>query len=246
MLDDAFVVLVNWLRTCHSLLISLLVYILCTSTIILIWKYFKYVGLCCYVMLCGVIANIQVLYPTKYELMPFAVLLGTVVFSSTFLAVDIINKNYGEKSAKQSVLLSIVCNVFFMLNMILMLGHKPLSGLGLDEKADALSQIFVPQGRVILASYISFFSAQITEIALLKFMSKSVFLHNLSLFMSSVIVDNVVFTLFAFVLFGDGSFTTQNAIEVSISAIVVRIFCNLLNTLIYNAIKRYARLGKDI
>lgn len=127
-----------------------------------------------------------------------------------------------------------------------MLGHRPLSGLGLDEKADALSQIFVPQGRVILASYISFFSAQITEIALLKFMSKSVFLHNLSLFMSSVIVDNVVFTLFAFVLFGDGSFTTQNAIEVSISAIVVRIFCNLLNTLIYNATKRYARLGKDI
>ena len=127
-----------------------------------------------------------------------------------------------------------------------MLGHKPLQGLGLDDKVTALSQIFIPQGRIMFASYISFLSAQLTEIMLLKILGKTVFLHNLSLFISSILVDNIVFTLFAFVIFGNGSLMIQNAIDVSISAITTRLCCNLLNTFVYKIIKRYASLGKDI
>ena len=242
-----FMSLIGWLRTCPALFVSFLVYVFCTVTVILIYKYFKYVGLCCYIILCGIIANIQVLYPTKYELMSLPVLLGTVVFSSTFLAVDLANENYGDQIAKKSVLLSVICNLFFMLNMILMLGHKPLMMFGLDEKVEALTKIFVPQVRVIFASYISFLSAQSTEIMLLKFVKNNVFLHNVSLFISSILVDNIVFTLFAFVLFGDGSFTAQNVVEVSISAIITRLCCNLLNSIVYKlVIKRCAQLGKDI
>ncbi len=246
MVDDTFVTFIDWLRTYPPLFVSLLVYILCTISVALIDKYFNYAGLSCYVILCGIIANLQVLYPTKYALVPFPILLGTVVFSSTFLAVDIMNEKYGKQLATKSVLLSVVCNIFFMLNMILMLGHKPLQGLGLDDKVTALSHIFIPQGRIIFASYISFLSAQLTEIMLLKILGKTVFFHNLSLFISSVLIDNIVFTLFAFVILGNGNFTTQNAIYVSISAIAIRIFCNLLNTFIYRIIKRYASLGKDI
>ncbi len=232
MFDDAPVAFIELLRSSPVILVSLLVYVLCTSTILFLNKRFKHIGLCCYTVLCGVISNIQILYPTQYEFMPLAVLLGTVVFSSTFLATDITTRHYGEQNAKVTIYLSIVCNIFFVLNMLLMLGHKPLETISMNKYTDALSLIFIPQIRFTVASYISFCISQLSEILLLRALGKSVIGHNIALFTSAIIVDNIVFTLFAFVIFNDGSFTTQSALEISLSAIVTRLVCNFLNTLV--------------
>lgn len=234
MFDDAPVAFIKLLRSCPAILSSALVYLLCTSTILFLNKHFKYTGLCCYIVLCGVISNIQIMYPTKYEFMPLAVLLGTVVFSSTFLATDVSNKCYGAQKSKKIIYLSIICNIFFILNMILMLGHNPLKTIGMNKYIDALSLIFIPQVRFTVASYISFITSQLVEISLLRFLGKSVFGHNASLFISAILVDNFVFTLFAFIIFNDGSFSTQNAIEISLSAIVTRVVCNFFNSVTYH------------
>lgn len=238
MIDTLSIDIINWLRAYPDVSVSFLTYIFCTFFVLFINRYFKYIGLCCYIILCGIIANIQILYPVKYELLPFVVLLGTVVYSSTFFATDLMNKNYGQKTAKQAIRLALVCNLFFICNMLLMLGHRPLKNIGMDSSINALSIIFVPQVRFIVASYVSFYIAQLSELLLLKLWGESIISHNIILFISSILVDNLVFTCTAFVLFGDKSFSTQLALEISLSAVAVRLCCNLLNSLVYKFVIR--------
>ena len=102
----------------------------------------------------SVIGNIQVLYATSYEIINMPVLLGTVVFCSSFLACDIINVEYGQDKAKKAVYLTIFMDIFFLLSIILTLGHKPLHnnlfpGFGISETTlqhnmSAIQQIFIP------------------------------------------------------------------------------------------------------
>jgi uncharacterized integral membrane protein (TIGR00697 family) len=197
--------------------------------------------------LCSIIANIQVLIAVSYEFVDLPTFLGTIVFCSSFLACDMINEHYGEKKAKSAVYLSFFLQLFFMVAMIITLGHTPLDSSDypdfsisqdvLQKNINAISQIFIPFPRIFFASCIAYLASQLTEICLLNVIKE---LHckityclrqNTVLFVSNVIVDTIVFTCISFVLLSQKSLSLQDFVSICKTTIIVRIMCNFVNTL---------------
>ncbi len=242
MLDNLFLNFVTYLQYFPSIFISLVNFIICVIFILIIYKKFGYSGLCGYMILSSVIANIQVLYATSYELINMEVLLGTVIFCSSFLACDIVNLKYGEIKAKHMLYLTMFTDIFFLINIILTLGHKPIdyaqypefsiSKETIDNNIAAIKQIFLPVPRLLIASYISYFCSQLVEIKFLSFIRKTntILKHNTILFVSNVFLDTFIFTFLGMCIFAAEPLNFQDFWEISCSAILIRIICNFLNS----------------
>ena len=244
--DNIFIEFISQLRLLPSLLISLITLIFCLISIHIIRKKFGYAGLCAYMVLVSMIANIQVLYATSYELVNMPVLLGTIVFCSSFLACDIINIEYGDEKAKKAVILTIFMDVFFFISIIFTLGHKPLDHslypeFGISEETvagniTAIQQIFIPIPRLLIASYSAYLLSQLSEIWLFNLFRKLTFIgsqfikHNISLFLSNVCVDTLTFTGIGMCLLSSEPLSLWDFLLICFSAMGIRIICNFANT----------------
>lgn len=242
MLDNLFLNFVTYLHYFPSIFISLINFIICLTAILVIRKKFGYAGLCGYMILSSVIANIQVLYATSYEIINMEVLLGTVIFCSSFLACDIINLEYGQNKAKYAIYLTMFTDIFFLINIILTLGHKTIdytqcpefsiSKETMDNNISAIKQIFLPVPRLLTSSYASYFCSQLFEIKLLNFIRKSNTLlkHNIILFISNVLLDTFIFTTLSMCILSNEPLKLSDFWEISASAILIRIICNFFNS----------------
>lgn len=242
MLDNLFLNFVTNLQYFPNIFISLINFILCLIAIFVIRKKFGYAGLCAYIALSSVIANIQVLYATSYEIINIEVLLGTVIFCSTFLACDIINLEYGESKAKYAIYLTMFTDIFFLVNIIVTLGHKPIDytqypGFSISQETinnniSAIKQVFLPVPRLLIASYVSYFCSQLVEIKLLNFIRKTntILKHNIILFISNVLLDTFIFTALGMCFLSEEPLNLIDFWEISFSAILIRIICNFFNT----------------
>lgn len=237
MLDSTLLIIIEKMRGCSALLISMLSYVFCVITILFISKNFKLIGLCCYIVLCGIMANIQVLYATEYELFHLKVFLGTTVFSSTFLACDIIHKRYGQQNAIDAVYLNLCLNLFFLISMVFALGHKPSNGSEFATNNAAIQTIFSPTPRIILSSYLAAFSSQYSEIFLKKKFGDGLLQHNLSLFISSILIDNFVFITLAMYILAETPLPFSDILQTTTSAVIIRLICNFFNTLVFRFYK---------
>ena len=238
MIDLIFSKFIDCLHLLPNIIVSLINYIFCVFIIFIINKHFKYVGLCCYLVLSGIIANIQVLYPIKYEIINLTTLLGTFVFSTNFLVTDIINNQYGKENAMKSIYFTLTFEIFFLVNMLLTIGHtsvsqKELIELGMQDNINAIKTIFLPVPRILISSYISYFVSQSAEVFLLKKINNSIIKHNIALFISSILLDNIVFTLFAFYLLSPQHISINEMLQIVTSSIGIRMLCNFLNTIAY-------------
>ena len=244
MIDLLFSKFVDYLHLLPNIGVSLLNYIFCIFLIFIINKYFKYVGLCCYLVLCGIIANIQVLYPVKYELINLTTLLGTFVFSTNFLVTDIINSKYGKENAMKSICFTLTFEIFFLVNMLFTIGHTSVSQnelieLGMKDNIKSIQTIFLPVPRILISSYISYFVSQTAEVFLLKKTNNSIIKHNIALFISSILLDNIVFTFLAFYLLAPQQMSWNEMFQIMTSAIGIRMLCNFLNTITYKALYKH-------
>lgn len=238
-MDNILLFIISYVRSFPTYIISFINYIICIGIIVFLNRKYKYIGLGCYVVICNIISNLQFVYPIQYFGMP--TLLGTVVFSSTFLAVDIINHEYGNKIAKQVVYINLYLNIFFLLNIILTLGHAPdrNSILGMSKNINAFETIFTPSARILLSSYVAYLIAQLVEISLLRKIGKTTLGHNISLFISSIIIDNFLFTVLSLFIFNHGIIQFSSIAQVTFSAIVLRVICNYLNSISYKLIIKH-------
>ena len=84
-------------------------------------------GLYAYIAVSIVIANIQVLKAVQFNLYPEPVALGTILFSSTYLATDILGEHYGLKAARRGVFMGLFAHLFFSIIMLFTLGFAPLT-----------------------------------------------------------------------------------------------------------------------
>lgn len=234
-----------------SLLVSFFTLAFCILSIILLSRRYQCLGLSSFLVICPIMANIQILYATTYEIVNLNVLLGTVVFGASFLANDLINQNYGSAAAKKAVMLSFIVQVIFMICMIFTLGHKPLdysvnsdfsiSKETMDSNIASLQNVFVPQVRFFIGSCIAFLISQLSEINLFNMMKKASFLkydyirQNISLFISSILIDTLVFTAIALVLLTNEPLSFKDFLEICSSTILIRATCNLLNTAVLKA-----------
>ena len=246
MVDNVFLEISAYLQGLPSIFVSLINFLVCIPVIFILLKYFGYAGLCSYMVLCAIIGNIQVLYATSYEVLNIETFLGTTIFCSSFFACDLINLKFGSHEAKKAVILTVITDLFFLLNIILTLGHKPLdynlfSDFGIPRETivkniESIKQIFVPVPRLLLASYATYFISQTCEIAIfnkvkrIKSKRLNYILHNVSLFVSSIVVDTIIFTYFAFCFLSENSIALRDFWNICSASILIRFICNAVNS----------------
>jgi uncharacterized integral membrane protein (TIGR00697 family) len=181
------------------------------------------------------------------------VLLGTIVFSSSFLACDMINMEYGAEKARQAVYLTVLTDIFFLLNIMLTLGHQTIDYAkypnfsipkeAIEMNVSSIKQIFLPGPRLLVASYTAYLFSQLSEIWLLNLFEKVQWIksrfakHNLSLFISNICIDTIVFTSIGMCFLSNQPLSFKDIKEISISAIAIRFFCNIGNIIFLKTLK---------
>ncbi len=156
------------------------------------------IGLLIWIPISCMIANIQV--TKNVILFGFEATLGNIVYSTSFLATDILNEFYSENDAKESVGFGFFALVAMTVLMQMALFFKPSST---DIAQESLQTIFGLMPRIAVGSLIAYLLSNYHDVWAYNFWrrktsGKHLWLrNNFSTFVSQLI-DTVVFTLIAF------------------------------------------------
>lgn len=209
-------------------------YFVCLFTILGMMKLAGMAGLYTYISLAVIIANIQVLKTVNFSFLSFPIALGTIVFSSTFLAVDILTEFYGADKARKAVWLSFMASLLVTLLMIITLGIKPDESSGITQQA--MQIIFMPGLSLFFASLISFFICQQIDIWIFQLIrkitaGKYLWLRTSVSLLGSAFLDNVIFSSLAWVVFAKNPVSMNELLYTYIfGTYMFRIIITLLQT----------------
>ena len=171
----------------------------CFVMVMVAYKLFGKIGLYVWTAIAVILANIQVM--KTIEVFGLVTALGNVVYSSLFLVTDIINENHSQKEAKKAVWIG-----FFVLISMTMIMQITL--LFIPDETDFLSEhitaIFSFMPRIAFASLTAYLISQFHDVWFFdklrqKFGSRRLWLRNNVSTITSQLIDNVVFTLIAFI-----------------------------------------------
>ena len=197
-----FVDFTFFLNSIQTEVIWLILLIFSFSSILVFLKFFGYVGIYIYSSIAVIIANIQVLKTVDFFYSPEPVALGTILFASTFLCTDILSEYYGPEKARKNIIISFSSFLFVTCLMILTVGIKPSSN---DWIQTSISNVFTPMTRFFIASMIAYLISQYFDVWFYNYIKNKTsekylwFRNNLSTVTSSL-VDNTVFSIFAWIL----------------------------------------------
>src|SRR5262249_51648099 len=126
------------------------------------------IGLVAFAVLAIVGANIQVLKVVQFTILPQPVALGTILFSSSFLAVDLITEYFGPATARRTIWLGFCCLLLHNVFMLLTLGYRPLDPSTPESLAveGALATFAAPQPALLAAGLVSYLVSQHLDVAL--------------------------------------------------------------------------------
>ena len=205
----------------------------CYISILTFLRLFGYVGIFIYCALAVIGANIQVLKTVDFFYSPEPVALGTILFASTFLCTDILSEYFDKNKARMNILIGFCAFLFMTLLMVITIGFKPSSD---DWVQESLSNVFTPMTRFFIASMIAYLISQYFDVWFFSYL-KSItsnkylwFRNNLSTVASSL-VDNTVFSIFAWILLNPEPVSIYNVIMIYIlGTYILRIVIALLDT----------------
>ena len=140
---------------------------------------------------------------------------------------------FGKEKARKNVLVGFSAFLFMTILMIITIGFKPSDG---DWVQESLSNVFTPMTRFFIASMIAYLISQYFDVWFFnyiknKFSNKYLWLrNNLSTILSSL-VDNTVFSIFAWILLNPEPVNIYNVIMIYIlGTYLLRIIIALLDT----------------
>jgi uncharacterized integral membrane protein (TIGR00697 family) len=167
--------------------------------VIFAYKLFGLTGLYVWTAVAVILANIQVM--KTIQIFGLVTAMGNVIYSSLFLVTDIVNENHTKKDAQKAVWIG-----FFVLITTTII--MQISIQFIPDESDFLSQhitaIFSVLPRIAFASLVAYLISQSHDVwffAKLKKRHKKRYLwlrNNLST-VTSQLLDNIIFTLIAFV-----------------------------------------------
>lgn len=204
---------VEFLQNLSAEWVSLILLLVCTASILALFKYFGAQGLFLYNCVAVIAANIQVLKGAQFGFSVEPIALGTVVFSTTYLCSDILTEHYGSDVAKKGIWLCFAAQLLMTLLMVLAVSHPSLppeillrqgtEHMPLAEKAMAL--LFTPSPRLLVASLLAFIVSQWLDIYLFQMLNK--FTKSRWLWLRTNVatgvsawIDTVLFSILAFCL----------------------------------------------
>jgi len=185
----------------------------CLCTILIFLKLFGEVGMYIYTIVAIIGANIQVLKIVDFPFFNNPIALGTILFSTTFLATDILSEHYGAKLARKNILIGFFSFLLMTIFMLFTIGFTPLSITGSGEEyswalstQDNLLGIFLPFPTFFASSMIAYLFSQYFDVWFYEKISrimkkKFLWLRNNISTMLSALLDNTVFSLFAWIIF---------------------------------------------
>ena len=221
------------LNSLSTELMWLIMLLFCFFSILIFLKLFGYVGIFIYSALAVIAANIQVLKTVDFFYSPEPVALGTILFASTFLCTDILSEYYGKDKARTNILIGFCAFLFMTILMVITIGFKPSAQ---DWVQESLSNVFTPMTRFFIASMIAYLISQYFDVWFYSYLrnytsQKYLWLrNNLSTALSSL-VDNTVFSIFAWILLNPEPIDIYKVIMIYIlGTYLLRILIALLDT----------------
>lgn len=205
MVDHLLQQSITWMQTMPAELISFMTFLVCVAAILMGSRY-GFTGLCVYNVLAMFVGNIQVLRLGHYALLNHSIALGSVLFATTFLVMNIITEKFGPKRAGQCLLICFVSQLIVALWMILCLGHKGDVSTQQLAITTSLSMVFLPQARFFAASLVAYAIGQLINIALYQWLKNllherySWIRQNIARLVSGLI-DNLIFSVLAWIFF---------------------------------------------
>lgn len=170
---------------------------------ILAYRLFGKKGLYGWIAMAVIIANIQVM--KTIGIFGFVTALGNIIYSTTFLATDILCENYGKKEANKAVWMGFFILISVTIIMQLCIKFVPHES---DTLHPAIEQIFGLLPRIAIASLTAYLISQLHDVWAFMFWKrlfkgKHLWIRNNFSTMTSQLIDNIMFTWIAFVgLFG--------------------------------------------
>ena len=218
-----------------------ILFFICGISPLILGYIFGVVGLQIYVALCVVLSNIQVLKATSISFLPNPIAMGTILFSSTFLVTDILVEIYGIYYAKKTIALGFCAGLLSVLIMTLTL-YSPTVNSNIffisefGKVNTAMEVLFTPTPRILVASLIAYIISQLNDVWIFYIFKKKTGIKflwlraNLSTIFSSIL-DNVIFSLFAWVILTPTPLSWKTVIFTYIlGSMTIRVSLSILNT----------------
>ncbi|MDD2489811.1 MAG: queuosine precursor transporter [Bacilli bacterium] len=192
--------------------------------IIVFYKVFGKMGLYTWVIMALIVANIQAV--KTISLFGMQTNLGIILYSTSFLIINIINEKYGKKTAKNIVLLTLCIQIMFILLMQLGILFKPSV---IDMTNENLKLIFNFNIRIFIGSTIAYFISQLCNInlyQLLKLKYNKLWISNGISATISQLLDTFIFMSIAFL----NVYSFDLFIKMFIARIILKIIVVIFST----------------
>lgn len=188
------------------LALEFLVYAL---AMMIVLRVFGAAGMIVYIAIGVVAANVQVLKAVQFSVFASPVALGTVLFSSTYVATDILTEFYGRATARQAVKLGFAAMLMMSIFMIMALGFRPMTPQEAGESMawalpnhDRIMALFLPAPMLLVAGLSAYLVSQLLDIWIFQKIrgvtgSRLLWLRASGSTMISALVDNIVFSSLA-------------------------------------------------
>lgn len=205
----------------------LVVEILCCFTALLLSKkFFGKTGIFVWVGLAAVLAN--VVQGKNAELFGLYAGIGHVLFSSNFLATDILNESYSQKDAKKAVLIGLFGNIVYLVAMLIAMAYHSSP---IDTMGEHMNAMFGLNIRITLSSMFWYLVSNFGDVWLynkLKNATKGKYLwvrNNVSTILFNC-AENFGFAFFAF----GGIYAPAEILSIAVASTVVEVIVGICDT----------------
>ncbi len=235
--------LTGWLASLPPAYVMGLELLVAFGGLLLLIRLFGEAGGFVFMPLAVIAANTQVLKAVQFPFYQDPVALGTILFSATYLATDILTELYGKASARKAVWIGFVSYLLFVVYMLITIGYAPLTpeqaGEGMAWNLpyqDHMKALFLPAPAFFLASMCSYLISQFHDVWLYDWIrgktgNKMLWLRNNVATMISAFIDNLVFSVLAWKVFAPAPIDNHSLIYTYIlGTYLLRVVIALLDT----------------
>jgi len=184
------------------------------SLIPLVLRPFGAAGMFIFIAVGIIAANVQVLKAASFGFYAAPIPLGTVAFSATYIATDVLTEYYGRATARKAVWLGFSAMLLLTVMMLLAMGYRPMSAeeaaaSGMDwalPNHDHITALYLPQATLLIAGLTSYLISQFNDIFVFQKIRAwtgrgQLWVRACGSTAISALIDNTVFSTLAWMVF---------------------------------------------